>query len=610
MNRSLKLTCSTIAFGAMLLSSLLLHASTVVAQSDQQGTGNAIWTSKRQLDQEFHAQLGKLIDEDKVDVAAKPLLRSFIVRRDEDRQYIFFAPENVVGEDRLPNNWPSELKTATRKVLEAHEERLLKLAKELVADGQGSRAIQLLNELLYFSPNNEEVRKMLGHRAIERDGVSRWRVSKDRLKSKQSRKAHPKFGWTASSWSVVSTAHFQIESKATVEQTEQLAIKLERWHEVWRQLFFDYYNRASNIQRWIDGKSSQIATTRKFKIVFFADREQYFSNLSGKVAGITSSTGYYNDSQKTSYFYASDNVLDQDTWRHELTHQLFQESRQSVKSPFQEQFLWLGEGIAMYFESLVDHGDYITVGGFDSRRLQYARLRRLKEQFRFPLDRISGMTLAQFQSESEIAKIYSQSAGVTHFLMDSNNGSMQQPLSDFLELAYRGKLKSGVFEKVIGKTFDQIESEYETFLKVKPEQIATLTAAHQREELALIGTKLLDDSLRSLGSCTKLRWLDLSGCDVRGKRLQYLKSCKYLRQLFLTGARVDDKAVEILASLRLQEIDLSGSNLKDSHIETLISSQRLKVLNVTSSQVTSHGVKTVASQRPDIELGSNFNSGK
>ena len=41
---------------------------------------------------------------------------------------------------------------------------------------------------------------------------------------------------------------------------------------------------------------------------------------------------------EASFFYASDQVQEQSTWRHELTHQLFRESRRSAEAPFEDRF--------------------------------------------------------------------------------------------------------------------------------------------------------------------------------------------------------------------------------------------------------------------------------
>ena len=126
----------------------------------------------------------------------------------------------------------------------------------------------------------------------------------------------------------------------------------------------------------------------------------------------------------------------------------------------------------MYFESMVENKSYITLGGFDSRRMQFARRRCLKEQYFVPLKQLSSADQKEFQTHPDRARIYSQSAGVVHFLMNSENGQLQKPLSEFLKLCYQGKLKPGTFAKVIGKPFDELEKDYKKFLLVTPDQVA------------------------------------------------------------------------------------------------------------------------------------------
>ena len=533
---------------------------------------------------------------------AESHLQKFTIKRDPDRQYLFILSEFNQPTSRFPAIWPDELKSKTKKLFQAHIDSLLELAKRNVDAEQGSKAVRLLNEILFFDPQYGSVRKMLGYQTNNR--------AKTRMVVKPSRKQHPIFKWEKGSWHLASTPRFKIDSRANKEQTEQLTVKMERWLEVWRQLFFDYYRPVSQVEKWMAGRSSQRPASRRFDVVFFASREEYIAELSPRIPGIEASTGYYDGQHKTSFFYASDDPLIEDTWRHEFAHQMFQESRQSVKSPFDEQFLWLGEGIAMYFESYIDHGGYVTVGGFDSRRLQYARLRRLKEQFRFPLEELSKLGRQEFQRLPDIPKIYSQSAGIAHYLMDSNNGTLQKSLMEFLELAYRGRLRPGTFSKVIGQSSQEIEEAYAEYLKVDPKQIANLIAAEKRRELALIGVRLDEDSLDKLWQCSKLDWLELSGSDARGQRLKPLKSCESIDQLFLTGSKLDDAAVEILKDLKVRDLDLSGTDLSDKQLGKLIESKTLRVLNVAGSRVSSHGVRTVASQRPDIQLESNFNSGR
>ena len=579
------------------------------AQNAATKSHEEIWQHRQQLQRQLIGKLGPIVKQcqEQGDGKAVEQLSRLLISRDPQRQYIFLPPENKVGEERI-DGLPEELRDQVDDALSIHADHLLQFARELAEQGLGCAAIQNLNEVLFFDPNHEAARRALGHRIIDVEGRKTWRVKSDRLKIKPATKKHPDFDWPSKQYLVVSTTHFKIASRANEEQTRHLAQQLELWHDVWRQVFFSYVGRAKNITRHIDGVSKPGTRNRKYKVVFFASKQEYVDTLSQIVPGIEVSTGYYDDQQTTSFFYASDDRAIEDTWRHELTHQLFQESRRSVASPFEKQHLWLGEGIAMYFESLIDNGEYSVVGGFDARRLQYARLRRLKEQFRQPLAGLANASKKQFQTMPDLAKVYSQSAGLTHYLMDSEFGAMQEPLIEFLRLSYQGKLKSGTFEKLIGRSFAEIEAEYDQFLRVDATTLASIEAPQARTELCLAGAKLESDSLLAIGQCKNLKWLDLSACDVRDARLEPLRSCTSLRQLFLTGAQVNVATADVLADLTVVELDLSGSNLTDKGLLKIIDgSRQLRALNIAGTKVTSHSIKTLASQRPEIKVVSNFN---
>lgn len=575
----------------------LLCCNVLFAQPNSTG----FWESRRDLESEFTGNIDGLIQhchESNLDYEF-PAIKKFLIPRDPKRQYIFLPPENEIGNDRFPT-LSEETKTKLNSILAEHGQKLLELAKSEAANGNGTWSLQLFHEILFYMPDHVEVRRILGHRLIGSENKT-WRVKSDRLKVRKSTKAEKELGWPAKSYWIGTTNHFYIVSTAGEDQTKKLALKLERWHDVWRQVFFEYYNSRKNLQRWITGKSKPTPSGRKFKVVFFSDRNEYVSNLKDSIAGIEASTGYYNDAAKRSYFFSSDDKSIHDTWRHELTHQMFQESRQSKVAPFRENFLWLGEGIAMYFESLIDHDDYVTLGGFDARRLQYARLRSLKEQFRLPLSELSSLDMIQFQSLPEVGKAYSQSAGVTQMLMTAGAGKHQRGLIQFLSQIYRGKKKVSI-EQSLGLSFAEIENEYDKFLRVDPDEIKFFDPLSHPQELALIGARFEEGSLESLKCIEKLDWLDLSASDVQGSTLTRLKSCKKISQLFLTGAKIDDGAIQSLSLLPVVEIDLSGTILSDKQLLMLSNSKTIKAINVNGTNVTRNGMKAMAKKRPDIEL--------
>ena len=579
------------------------------AQDDSSTSAEQFWQQRQQIQKQFVQQLRPLVQkcaQDGANDTARQLQR-LLIARDPQRQYLFFPAENKVGQCPI-DGLPADLQGRVEEVLAQQADRLFQFARKLAEDGQGCAAIQSLNEVLFFNPNHQATRHALGHRKIDVDGVPTWRVKSDRLRIKSATRLHGDFDWPAKSYLLASTNHFQIASRASEEQTKHLAIQLERWHDAWRQVFFSYFDRAPNIIRRMDGKSKPGARNRKYRVVFFANKSEYVKSLSRDVPGIEVSTGYYDDELKTSFFYASDDPAIEDTWRHELTHQLFQESRRSVTSPFEEQHLWLGEGIAMYFESLIDHGPYAVVGGFDARRLQFARLRRLKEQFRIPLRDLASASKSEFQSVGELAKAYSQSAGQTHFLMDSQFGARRESLIEFLSLSYQAKLRKKTFESMMGMTYEEIESAYDQFLRVSAETLSSLEAPESRTELCLVGAKLEDGSLDVLQRCENLIWLDLSACDVRGDRLKPLLACQQLRRLFLTGAKVDAGSCEVLAKLPIVELDLAGSTIDDAGLSTIaMGATQLRALNVSGSPVTRGEIKRLSTKRRDLEIRSDSN---
>ena len=229
------------------------------------------------------------------------------------------------------------------------------------------------------------------------------------------------------------------------------------------------------------------------------------------VPGAEKSSGYYDDGRELSFFpYGTDSVI-RDTWRHELNHQLFRETIRCRPSPFRDSMLWLDEGVAMYFESLDDHDDYVTLGGFETRRLQYARIRRLRENFHVPMAQLSSLSLAQLQARTDIAKIYSQSAGMVHMLMDRDRGQGQQVVLEYMKAIHRRPTAPNVLEKMLGTTWAELDKDYESYLKIDSATVGGhLTLPLTRTELALPGADLSMDAFESIGQCTNLIWLDVS----------------------------------------------------------------------------------------------------
>ena len=418
------------------------------------------------------------------------------------------------------------------------------------------------------------------------------------MKLKKPNRVHATLKWPGGTYYTVNTPHFTINSTATEEETRYLADQLELWHDVWRQVFFEYWSTAK-LSRWIDGKGSFREPKQRYQVAFFKDHQQYVSTLENWVKGVGNSAGYYNRDLKLSFFPAGDDATTRDTWRHELTHQLFRESIRCRENPFAEKHLWLDEGIAMYFESLIDQGGYVTLGGFDTRRLQFARVRKLREGFFIPLQQLASMSQAEFQQRSDIAALYSQSAGMTHMLMNDGHGMTQTKVTEFMKAMHKQNVKDGAFEELMDKSYPQMDLEYLKFLEVTSKEVVDyLSNPELRTELALPGADLTEEAFAKIAECKNLKWLDLTGSKVTAKSLAMLSQCDELRQLFLTSCPIEPTGYRYLGQFEsLEEVDFSGSSLSDQELTQIVAKLPLKVIRLSRTRVTDAGVASLANMK-------------
>ena len=314
--------------------------------------------------------------------------------------------------------------------------------------------------------------------------------------------------------------------------------------------------------------------------------------------GIKDSAGYYNGDFKVSFFPATDvsGVRDDATWRHELTHQLFRESVTTRSMPFEDHFLWLDEGMAMYFESLKIQNDFATVGGFDAQRLQYARWRRFRENYHVPIGQLAAMNKQAFQSRRDLPYLYSESAGIVHMLMDSRQYDLQPVLIRFMKQIHDRKLRPGVFQKMIGRPYEELDDDYANFLQVSSRDVEKrIENADTTTELAAMNGKLSDTAFETLGTCVNLRKLDVSKSNLSKERAIKLQRLDLLREIYLNACVLEPGSLRPLGQLAgLRVVDLSNSSINDSQLSELLKIPNLQFLQVANTRVTDAGLRTIA----------------
>jgi len=573
-----------------LLSLSLLSAATAWAGGTAPGDA-ALAQRRLELDQRFARELAELADACQsaglLDLAAG--VRGWQVPRDRQRQYLFLVPRAgtaspLAAETTEPaGRWSARF----QQLRTARAEALFALAADALAAERPEIAYRLLHEVLREAPDHAEARRVLGYRPV---GAT-WRRADEQVQVALARTRHPTLGWLPGRYWRVTSPHYLIATNRGAQAGRELAEQLEELHAVWRQLFFGYWSSQAELSAAWRGAVLPAATRARHRVVLFANRDEYLAHLQRIEPQIELTLGYYHQASREAYFYADDPAT-LATCLHEATHQLFQESRPTVDGVGEQGSFWIVEGIALYMESLRRGAGYYTVGGVESPRLQFARYRALQEDFYLPLSQLVTLTRPQLQQDPRIRKLYSQSAGWAHFLMDADAGRYQPALIEYLRSVYLGRARAESLPALAGIAAERLDQQYHTFLQVRDDDLAGLAGRDDVASLVLGRTKVTDGGLAHLGPARRLEWLDLAFTTVTDAGVApLLTSARNLRQLNLEGTQISDAALARLRDCaQLEELDLSGTAITDAGLRHLAALKRLRLLWLTGTRITDAGL--------------------
>ena len=121
--------------------------------------------------------------------------------------------------------------------------------------------------------------------AGERRVGSRWISAEDDAV----RHARIDRGW------VVRTDHFSVQTNDSLQTAAELAVRLERLHSVWEQLFAEYYLTKADLRKRLDEYRQAGYRSKPFQVVCYATRDEYNNTLRRKQAQIEKTIGIYFD---------------------------------------------------------------------------------------------------------------------------------------------------------------------------------------------------------------------------------------------------------------------------------------------------------------------------
>jgi hypothetical protein len=389
----------------------------------------------------------------------------------------------------------------------AAADKLYMQAVEESNSNNGIEAMQLLVNAIELNPNHKEIRDMFGYRLHDNKWITEWEATKLR-----DHVNHPQFGWIRADyvkryevgerainpqrwvtiaeeanyrtkiqngWNI-STPHYEIITNHSLEEGVARSRELEQLHDVW-QLFM-YGTLAGELQiKSLFQKRAKIFLPMQHKVTIYRNKNDYIADLMRVEPDIALTNGYYLPKQRRAYFYAVSPAMDKSeldaiyrVLLHEGSHQLFNEprsnSRQNEPSGSRCNY-WLVEGLAMFMETLRIKNNSYILGNIADDRLFAAKYNAQKLNYYVQFGRIVKMGMNDFQNQKELAKIYSQSAAMTHFLMFTENGKYRKALLKLIKSVHNGTDKPESLAKFTGCTYEELDQKYNDFLKKIPDTI-------------------------------------------------------------------------------------------------------------------------------------------
>jgi len=404
-------------------------------------------------------------------------------------------------QQEAPSSWQEEFYRLRR----SRAEQLYHLALDCFARQKPSRGMLLLHEAVRENPGHAAARRMLGYSRYQ----GRWHTDFSRRMAQAGKVWHSRFGWIDAEdvprfeqglrpfgnrwidveadaqrhrsifrgWKI-ETEHYEVTTNHSLQAGVELAARLERLYQVWRQVFAGFYADADQVRRAAEGRPLTVPGRSRHEVIYFRDRDEYNRFLRAKQPNIAISLGIYFDTERRSYFFAGEDQ-DPGTLYHEAIHQLLEESlprrRRGGRVGRQNNF-WIIEGVATYMESLTAAGGYYTLGSPGTGRLPAAGQRLLVDKFYVPLATLVPLGMQEIQRSGQIAKIYSQAAGLSTFLMHAGDGRYREPLMNYLRQVYEGRAGDQTLSQLTGRSYRELDHEYRVFMEqhgraaVVPEQ--------------------------------------------------------------------------------------------------------------------------------------------
>ena len=252
----------------------------------------------------------------------------------------------------------------------------------------------------------------------------------------------------------VRTDHFLVTTNHSLEAAAELAARLERLYQVWRQLFAGFYlTRDGSGRGLFAGDRESRTQARPFRVFYHRDRDEYANALRRRQPRIDETLGIYFDTIREAHFFADERSSSgspappqgppspRSTTRPCTNCSRNRNRRPSKSAPPRIS----GSSKASPRISKRSPNIRTRTRVFTSRSAKRPpagcppRASGSTDGFYIPLAELTRLGKDDVQRHADIAKLYSQSSGLAAFLIDGEQGRYREPLVRYLQAVYAGR---------------------------------------------------------------------------------------------------------------------------------------------------------------------------
>ncbi len=392
----------------------------------------------------------------------------------------------VTGDERY---WQTQLRNLDTE----YAKDLYMQSRVALNQGYPSYAYNLVREAAIHDSDHPQVRRILGFVRMGNEWVTPFAFSQTKLKGNI---WHEEFGWLprshvdryiagernfqgrwisaekekerrrdfASAWEV-RTDHYLIKTNVSLEKGVEMGKALEDFYVVFQETFAGFFHTSEQLKKLFDGTAKSVrADAKPYIIHYYRTRDEYVNRLKKVFPSIEQTNGVYMINDRIAHFYHDPANENAGTLFHEATHQLFFESHHANRSIGEKNHFWIIEGIAGYMESFHRREGSFSLGDSNYIRFVGARQNLLDKNYYIPLREFSGYGMFEFQRSPELAKNYTQAAGLARFFMHYDKGRYREALVKHLSQLYssdeRTRERADSLEELTGVDFSDLDKQY------------------------------------------------------------------------------------------------------------------------------------------------------